>query len=92
MKNILTTFGPRVVGVVASWLAGLIYVHTKGAVTIDATQVVAIGTTMLTAYAAGHRLTSSAVNPGDSASTRLADAQKSAVDTGTVVKPNPPGQ
>jgi hypothetical protein len=91
--KVMTVFGPRVVAGAASFIAGWIYVHTKGMVTVDATQVVQIGSTMLGSYAVTHRVLSAiGLNPGDSASGRLAAAEKEAVSTGTAVVPTPPVQ
>lgn len=90
MNKIISIFGPRILGGLASMLTGWIFVKTKGMVTVDPAQVVEIGGTMLTTYAATHRLLSSVINPGDSAKSRLIVAEKVAVDTGTVVKPAPP--
>lgn len=92
MGNLIRTFGPRIAGGIVSWLAGLIYVKTKGMVQIDATQVVEVGTLMVGSYAGSHRLLSRVLNPGDAAKGRLAEAEKEAVDTGTVVQPKPPTQ
>lgn len=90
MGNLFKVLGARIVGGLAAAAAGWIFVHTKGIVQVDATQVVEIGSTMLGTYAASHRILSRWTNPGDAAKGRLADAEKVAVDTGTVVQPAPP--
>jgi hypothetical protein len=99
LKKILTTLGPRILGGVASMIAGWVFVHTKGAITVDPDKVVEIGNkvveiggTMIGSYALTHRVVSRWLNPGDAAKARLADAEKTAVDTGSAVIPAPPVQ
>ncbi len=91
MGKLFTTLGPRVFGGIASMAAGWIFVKTRGLVTIDANQVVEVGGAMIGSYAATHRVLSRFINPGDAAKSRLADAEKDAVNTGKVVQPYPPG-
>ena len=90
--KLTAALGPRLVGAVASAAAGWIFIHTKGAVTVDPTQVVEIGTTMIGAYAATHRLISAKTNPGDAPSGTMKDADKNALATGTPVTPVVPAQ
>lgn len=90
-KNVLKTLGPRVIGAGAAMAASLIYGKTKGAVTIDPTQVTEIVTGMLVTYATAHRAASAIINPGDAAKGRVADAVKTAADdpnaSNTVIVP-----
>lgn len=104
--NILTkaarSLGPRVIGGALSMVAGWIFVHTKGVVTIDpqqaqdmaqavGTKVVEVVGTMIGTYAVTHRVASAlGINPGDAASATLAKAEKTALDTGSAVVPTPP--
>lgn len=66
--GLLRAFAPRILGGVASAAAGWIFVHTKGAVTLDPTQLVELGTTMITAYGVTHTATAAKVNPTAAAS------------------------
>lgn len=79
-KGILKTLGPRLIGTVASALAGWIVVKTKGVVQIDPTTLVEVGTAMIAGYAVSHRGTSAVVNPGDAATERVTDGIKAAAD------------
>lgn len=75
LSNILKTFGPRLLGVAASAIAGLVVAKTKGVVTIDPTTLVEVGTAMIGAYAATHRgATAVSSNPADAATARVANA------------------
>ncbi len=78
------TFGPRVLGTLASALAGWVVVKTKGTVTVDPETLVEVVGTMIGTYAASHRLTSSQVNPGDAATERVTDAIVSAASSRTL--------
>lgn len=75
LSNILKTFGPRLLGIAASAIAGLIVTKTKGVVQIDPTTMVEVGTAMIGAYAASHRaVTAVSSNPADAATARVATA------------------
>lgn len=72
-SSVLKTFGPRLLGIGASALAGLIVTKTKGVVQIDPSTLVEVGTTMIAAYATTHRAaTAISANPGDAATGRVA--------------------
>lgn len=90
--NLLALVLPRALGVLASLGAGWLFVHTKGALTLDPTQVVEITGTMIGAYAATHRGASSVVNKGDAATTRIATAENVASEYGSIVKVQPPSK
>lgn len=66
--GLLRVIAPRLLGVVASGAAGWVFAHSHGAVTLDPTQMVELGTTMLGAYAAAHTGTAAVVNPTAAAS------------------------
>lgn len=91
-SGILRTLGPRVLGSLLGGIATYIGVKTSGAVQIDPMAAAEVVTGILVSYSAAHKATSSVVNPGDSAEGRLAVAEKTAVETGTTVKPAPPAQ
>lgn len=81
LKNILKTFGPRLLGVAASAVAGLIVTKTKGVVQIDPTTMVEVGTAMIAGYAATHRAaTAVSNNPGDAATGRVAEGENRAAN------------
>lgn len=81
LVNILKVLGPRVIGVAAAAVAGFIFDKTKGAVTVEPTQVVEIVTTMLTTYAVAHRAaTAVSPNPGDAATGRIATGENNAAN------------
>lgn len=88
--KIWTVFGPRAIGILAGGLASFIFAKTKGTVTIDPTTLAEYGTTLLTVYAASHKAASVVINPGDTASPKLAEANKDALATGAPVQPAPP--
>lgn len=87
LKGILITLGPRLLGTVASAIAGWIVVKSKGVVQIDADTLVEVGTAMIGAYAASHRAaTAVSPNQADAASVRIAEginaaAHDESVDT-----------
>lgn len=83
LAKLATTLGPRLIGAVASALAGWLLVHSKGVVQIDANTLVEVTTTMLATYAASHRASSAVINPGDAASGRVAGAVKDAASSET---------
>lgn len=70
--GLLRVVAPRLIGVVASGAAGWVFVHSKGTVTLDPTQLTELGTTMLATYAAGHTATAAVLNPAAAASPVLA--------------------
>lgn len=81
LTGLLNTFGPRLLGVAASGLAGLIVVKTKGIVQIDPTTLVEVGMGMIGGYAATHRaVTAVSNNPGDAATNRVAEGENSAAN------------
>lgn len=80
LGNLFRTYGPRALGSLAGYASAKIAEKTGFAV--DPATLIGIG---VTAYSAVHRITSSKVNPGDSAEGRIAVAQKKAVDVGTTV-------
>ncbi len=68
IKNVAKTFGPRLLGIIAG------FASTKLAeqhVTVDPATLIGIGTVV---YAGVHKAVSAKVNPGDSATGRVADA------------------
>lgn len=87
LSNIAKTLGPRLIAAVAALLS------TKAAekgITVDPATLIGIG---LSVYAGVHKAVSSQVNPGDSATGRVADAiAQAASSTGgsTVVVPPKP--
>lgn len=87
MSKIFSILAPRVAGTVAAWLAGFLFMKTKGVVTVDPTMLVEVATAMIGTYAVAHRAVSSKVNPSDSASGRMIVAVQDAVSTGTAVVP-----
>lgn len=89
LSNILKTLGPRLIGSAVAGIAGWIFTKTQGAVSIDANTVTQQVTVMVAGYAVAHRIASSQLNPGDSATGRVADAVQNAADTGTTVKVAP---
>jgi len=90
-KKIAVALGPRLIGAAAAGVSGWVLASTKGVVNIDPQQVVEIAGTMITTYAVAHRASSAiGINPGDAASSRMATAEKEALDTGTTVQPTPP--
>lgn len=73
LTGLLKTFGPRLLGIAASGVAGIIVTKTKGVVQVDPTTLVEVGTAMIGAYAATHRgVTAVSNNPGDAATNRVA--------------------
>jgi hypothetical protein len=85
LKKLALTFGPRLLGVAASAIAGLIVTKTKGVVQIDPTTMVEVGTAMIGAYAASHRAaTAVSSNPGDAATDRVAEGLNRAANDETV--------
>lgn len=75
LTNMLKTFGPRLLGVGASAIAGVVVTKTKGVVQIDPATLVEVGTAMIGAYAATHRATTAvSSNPADAATGRVAEA------------------
>jgi hypothetical protein len=89
LSAVFKTFAPRVIGVAVAGAAGWLYSKSKGTVVLDPAGATQLITTMLLAYAAGHRASSSAINPGDAAKARVSDAIKDASDTGTAVRVAP---
>jgi hypothetical protein len=87
LKGILLTLGPRLLGTVASAIAGYVVVKSKGIVQIDGPTLVEVGTAMIGAYAATHRgATAVSPNQADAATVRVAEginaaANDEAVDT-----------
>ncbi len=85
LKAVLVTVGPRILGAVAGGVASWLFAKTQGAVTLDPSKAAEIVTAGLVGYAGIHKAVSSVVNPGDAAKLRVAQAEKSATDTGGTV-------
>lgn len=66
--GLLRVVAPRLLGGVASAAAGWVFVHSKGAVTLDPTQMVELGTTMILTYGGIHTAAAAKVNPTAAAS------------------------
>lgn len=86
----LKVAGPRILGSIFAGTATWIAAKTQGSVTIDPEVAAATVTSILLSYAAAHRMTSSVVNPGDSAKGRVADAMKDASNVGGSVRVEKP--
>jgi hypothetical protein len=81
LTNVMKVVGPRLIGAAAAGAAGVIYAKTKGAVTVDPTQVAEIVTTMIGTYAVAHRtVTAISPNPGDAATGRVAAGENAAAN------------
>lgn len=78
--GLLRVLAPRLLGGVASAAAGWIFVHSHGAVTLDPTQMVELGTTMILTYGAGHTAAAAKINPAQAATPDLAEQGK-VIDT-----------
>lgn len=66
--GLVRVLAPRVLGGVASAAAGLVFTKTHGAVTLDPTAMVELGTTMLLTYGATHTAAAAKINPVGAAS------------------------
>lgn len=86
LRSLLITVGPRLIASALGGIATYIGVKTSGAVQIDPAHAAEIVTGILVTYSASHKGLSAKINPGDSATARVADAIKDAADTGTTVK------
>jgi len=84
LASVVRTFGPPVLSAAAATVAGWVYSHSKGAVTVDPDAVVAITGTMIGSYAVTHRILSGAINPAD-ATGAVVDAVQQALDRGGAV-------
>jgi hypothetical protein len=82
---LIAAYLPRILGVAAAMVTTKL--GEKTGVIVDPSSLVVAG---LAAYAGVHRAASTKLNPGDAAKSRMIDADKVAVATGTVVKPAPP--
>lgn len=78
--NILRTFGPRLVGVLAGY--GATRISEQTGVAVDPASLIAIGTVV---YSGAHRLISAFVNKGDAATGRVAAAENTASERGSTV-------
>lgn len=92
LTSLLKTLGPRLLGSVFAGVATYVGVKTSGAIHIDPTAAAELVTGIAVSYATAHRIGSAVVNPGDAAKGRLADAEKTASDLGTTVRPAAPGR
>lgn len=91
-SSLLKTIGSRILGAAFAGLATYVGIKTSGAINIDPAAAAEVVTGMFTAYALAHRAGSAAINPGDAAKGRLADAEKVATDMGTSVRVAPPSK
>lgn len=89
LSGILKSMGPRFIGILCAGLATFVQSKSRGAVVIDPGQMTEIVMGALGAYAVGHRAASTVINPGDASTGRIADAEKTAADTGSTVKVAP---
>lgn len=83
LMNVAVIVGPRIAGALAAVIAGKL---TEKGWTIDQATVLGVE---LAIYAGVHKALSAHVNPGDAAKGRVADAEKEAAATGTVVRVAP---
>jgi hypothetical protein len=66
--GLFRVIAPRVIGAAASGLAGYVFTKTKGAVSLDPTQLTELGTTMILTYGMAHQAASASINPVGAAS------------------------
>lgn len=84
--RLFKTFAPRVIGAAVSGFTGWIYAKSQGTVMVDPEMATKLITGMLLTYAGAHRAASAVINPGDAATSRVAEAIHEASDeAGAVV-------
>jgi hypothetical protein len=92
--GLIRVLAPRLLGGVASAAAGWVFTKSHGAVQLDPTQMVELGTTMILTYGLSHTAVAAKINPAAAATPTLAEVgkveQKEIVSTPAVVNNSTP--